>query len=353
VPDGLRGPNPLAAYLHFLVPELGTAPARSDPPTILEAERWGFERIAADRPTLVFLDDLHVADEATIDLLHAAAAWLEGLPLLVVGAHRSDELPPDHPLRRLRLERRRAARAHEVVVGPLDLEGTARLAARIFDRALSPALQALLHERTQGLPFFVEERAAALAASGRLRATAVGLALDQADPLPIPESVGDTVLLRCQGLSETAGAALQVAAVAGLRFPLDLAADLAGDDAVLDALLERQLLVESEPGVGTFRHALVREAVYGDIPWGRRRALHRLVLTARWRKPRSRSPTFTPATALQHSQPHDSQAGPPSPNTAVSSEGRPNRQVGISDPTSDVPGNTIANPNPTLVSTAS
>jgi hypothetical protein len=64
VPHGLDGPQPLAAHLAILLPELGAPPERSDQPTLYEAVRWGFARIAAHRPTLAFVHDLHWADEA-------------------------------------------------------------------------------------------------------------------------------------------------------------------------------------------------------------------------------------------------------------------------------------------------
>jgi DNA-binding CsgD family transcriptional regulator len=277
VPDGLHRCGPLSAHLHILLPELGPPPDKSDPATLVEAIRCGFEQIARVQPAIVFLDDLHSADEATIDLLTAATGWIEQLPLLIVGAYRADELPRDHPLRRLRLELRRVGRAHELTIEPLDLTGTACLAARVLGQTLSPALRAVLHDRTQGLPFFVQELAEALAASGRLRTTPDGLALDPSDPLPIPESVRDAVLLRARDITDAARTSQQVAAVAGLRFQLDLVAELAGGEDGLDELIGRQIVVEVEPGVGGFRHALVREAIYDDVPWGRRRALHRQI----------------------------------------------------------------------------
>jgi DNA-binding CsgD family transcriptional regulator len=274
-PDGLHGSDPLAAYLNLLLPEMGCPPKRSEPAVLVEAVRWGFERIAAQQPAIVFLDDLHWADEATIDLLCLAADWLRDAPLLVIGAYQSDALPRDHALRRLRLELRQAGLLQELKIEPLTETETAGFAAHVLGKAPSLDLQAILHERTQGLPFFIEEVAAALAATGRLRTTATGLALDPSDPLPIPDSIRDAALLRTSALSDVGRTALQVAAVTGVRFGLDLVEHLAGESSGLDELLERQILVEVEPGVGAFRHALVREAVYTATPWGRRRALHR------------------------------------------------------------------------------
>ncbi|HSH83513.1 MAG TPA: hypothetical protein VLA19_33690, partial [Herpetosiphonaceae bacterium] len=87
----------------------------------------------------------------------------------------------------------------------------------------------------------------------------------------------DAVLLRAAGLPDPARQALEIAAVAGLRFDLDLVAALAGGETGLDVPIERGLIVEVAPGQAAFRHALTREALYGDIPWPRRRALHRQI----------------------------------------------------------------------------
>ncbi|MFN8526887.1 MAG: AAA family ATPase [Chloroflexota bacterium] len=276
-PTLLREPGPFANQLHMLLPELGSPPESSDQPRLFQAVRWSLERIAAHQPAIVLLDDLHWADEATIDLLSAASQWLERVPLLIIGIYGSDELSRDHPLRRLRLDLRRAGRARELTVEPLDADGTAALAARVLGAPLSAPLRAILHDRTQGLPFFVEELAAALASSGRLQPSADGLGLDQAAALPVPESVRDAVRLRAHGLGDEGRAALQAAAVVGPRFDLDLVVELAGGDRGIDELLDTNIVAEVGTGVGRFRHALVRETVYGDIPWARRRALHRAV----------------------------------------------------------------------------
>ncbi|HEY3229066.1 MAG TPA: hypothetical protein VGJ87_07585, partial [Roseiflexaceae bacterium] len=85
------------------------------------------------------------------------------------------------------------------------------------------------------------------------------------------------MLLRLDGLPDGALRLLHLAVVAGREFDLALVAELAGSTDGFDALLERGLLVEVEPGRGAFRHALTREAIYGDISWVRRRALHRQI----------------------------------------------------------------------------
>ena len=275
-PDGLSGSEPLVAHLGALLPELGPAPSVTDRETLIEAVRSAFETIAARQPTVVFLDDLHWADAATLELLPSLAEAIEEWPLLVVGAYRSEEIPRGHPLRRLRTDLRRAGRLVELGVEPLDAAATAGLATQILGAEPGPTLRAALYDRTQGVPFFVEELAAALSAGARLEPGPHGLELEDGSSVPIPETLRDALRLRADDLSDDGRATLEAASVIGVDVELDLLAAL-GCDAGLGEVLDRGLLNEVGPGIAAFRHDLVREALYADTHWPRRRSLHREV----------------------------------------------------------------------------
>jgi DNA-binding NarL/FixJ family response regulator len=275
-PDAPPVDEPTAGDIAFLLPELGASSPPDERAALFEALRAALAAIARRRPAALFLDDLHWADHATLEILPALAGALERETLLIVAAYRSDEIPRGHPVRRLRAELRQAGRLRELTIEPLDRAQTAELAARLLGAEPSPALAAALYDRTEGVPFFVEELAGALAAGGRLRRGAAGLTLDAADAMPLPESVRDAVGLRAAGLSAPSRRVLDIAAVAGQEVDLDLLTELAGDDeAGLAPLLDRGFLVEVEADRAAFRHALTREACYLDVPWPRRRALHR------------------------------------------------------------------------------
>jgi DNA-binding NarL/FixJ family response regulator len=273
-PDGLADCGPLRAHLALLLPELGAPPAAGDRATLFEAVRCAFVRLARDQPVLVILDDLQWSDEATLELLAGLAEPLSELAVLVVAAYRSDGLPRDHGLRRLRHELRRAGRLEELTVPPLDEAGTGELLAQVLGAAPSPALRRAIHDRTEGVPFFVEELAGALRVSGSLTAGAHGLDPAGDGDVPLPDTVRDAVAIGAAELSQAARAAAEVAAVAGERFDPELVARLAGDDG-LSELLERGVVLEDATGEARFRHALAREAMYADVPWIRRRTLHR------------------------------------------------------------------------------
>ena len=265
----------LAHHLNFLLPELGPTPESGDQATLYEAICCAVTAIAASQPVVIFLDDLQWADNATLELLPFLADALGQHPVLIIGAYRSDEIPRGHPVRRLRHILRRARRLHELVISSLDEEGTGRLASQVLSQPVTPSLAALLYRQTEGIPLLVEELTLALQSNDRLQQTPDGLQLLRESDLPIPETIRDAVLLRMDGLSEAGRKLLEAAAVSGLDFDLDLALRLVGSDAGFPELLERNLIIETEPGQGAFRHALTREAVYGEIIWTQRRRLHR------------------------------------------------------------------------------
>ncbi|MBE2315534.1 AAA family ATPase [Solirubrobacter sp. CPCC 204708] len=261
-PAALDACGRLRPHLALLLPELGEPDPSGDRATLFEAVHGALVAVA---PAVVLLDDLQWSDGATLDLLAALAVPLREQALLVVGAYRTDEVRA--PLRRLRADLRRARALRELVVRPLDAAGTRELAARTLGSPPAPALAEALYDRTQGIPFFVQELAAGLQAGERLRAGPDGLELEHDADVPIPETIRDAVLLRTMGLSGAGRAAAEAAAVVGPEFRLDLAP-------ALDELLEAGLIVEIRPGRAAFRHALVRGAIYEDIPWRRRRDLH-------------------------------------------------------------------------------
>jgi len=268
--------GPLAGHLALLLPELGPPAAETDRATLFEAIRLALAAIAARGPAAVFLDDLQWADDATLELLGALARSLDTQPLLVLGAYRSDELPRDHAIRRLRSELRRAGRLRQVTVESLGAEATATLLERTLGAA-GPTLRRAVFDRTDGVPFFVNELGSALAAGGRLQAGLSGLELLEGEDVPLPDSVRDAVLLRAAGLSDDARAAVLTAAVAGQTFDPELVTAVAGLAEWPDELLRHGIVVEGAPGCMAFRHALVREAFYREVPWTRRVALHRAV----------------------------------------------------------------------------
>ena len=271
------GEVPLREQLAVILPELGPPAQVVERATVFEAIRSMVAAAASQRPLALLLDDLQWADGATLNLLPALARTLESEPVLLVGAYRSDDVPRGHPIRRLRSELRRDRRLREIAVEPFDAAATGLLLERVLGAPAAPSLRDAIFDRTDGVPFFVTELGLALAASERLSSGPAGCELHAGEDLPLPDSVRDAVLLRASGLSDEARAAIAVAAVAGQSFDVESVMAIAGLDEWPDELLRLGFLVEGPAGDMAFRHALVRDAFYGDIPFLRRRTLHGLV----------------------------------------------------------------------------
>jgi DNA-binding CsgD family transcriptional regulator len=272
-PEGLAEIGPLRDHLALLLPELGEPAGESDRSTIFEAVRCAFCRLGETNPALVFLDDMQWSDEASLELLAALASPLREMPMLVIAAYRSDGLPRDHLLRWLRNELRRNGDLEELTLQPLDPGETTALVTELLPEEASPSLARAIHERTQGSPFFVEELVGALQVRGLLRKGPRGLELAEGSEVPLPETVREAVLIGASELSEAAREAAEVAAVAGERFDLRLVAELSSEEGLLE-LIEQGQLEEQDEGHAAFRHALAQEALYAEVPWLRRRALH-------------------------------------------------------------------------------
>ena len=272
-PDGLDGCGALKPQLALLLPELGKA-TEGDRATLFEALRCAFEQAAdGDEPLLVVLDDLHWSDDATLELLPALAGSLADVPLLLVAAYRSDGLSRDHMLRRVRHELRRDGGLEEIALGPLDPSESAELLEQTLESAPAPSLARAVHDRAQGVPFFVEELARALLLTSSLTESRKGLELAKGGEVPLPDTVRDAVLIRASELSPDARSAAEAAAVAGEEFDLDVLAKIADPNGMAE-LLRSGMVSELESGQAKFRHALTREALYADVPWLQRRALH-------------------------------------------------------------------------------
>jgi DNA-binding CsgD family transcriptional regulator/tetratricopeptide (TPR) repeat protein len=227
------------------------------------------QRLAATAPLLLVLEDLHWADRSTRDLLAYLAAALRSGRVLLVGTFRSDELDRLHPLRgllgelarnrrvqRLELPRFSRAEAAEQLAGLLDADPPTRLVDDIYTRS-------------EGNPFFAEE---------------LLLAGEGADPRALPSSLQEVLLARVVRLGHRTQQLLRVTATAGpgVTQPLLAAVTTMDEAALLDGLREavdQQLLVPDGDGY-VFRHALMAEAVYGELLAGERVRLHTALAAA-------------------------------------------------------------------------
>jgi DNA-binding CsgD family transcriptional regulator len=232
-------------------------------------------------PVLIILEDLHWADELSLDVLGHLAGRIANRPMLIAGAYRSDELYPSLPLRDLRARLLAQRLAEEVRLPRLGLDQTATMTSATLGRPVPAQLVAAIHERTDGIPLHVEEF---LAAIGENSLTSQPGAAIQA--AAVPDTLSDAVLSRARRLTTPTRDVTSAAAVIGRSFDFDLLTTVtdAGPDDVAGALRELQEAYFVLPGADAvtfdFRHALIRDTLYADTGLPLRRRLHERVAGA-------------------------------------------------------------------------
>ncbi|HEX6920593.1 MAG TPA: AAA family ATPase, partial [Actinomycetes bacterium] len=209
----------------------------------------------ADRPRVVVVEDVHWADEATLDLVRFLGRRLRDVPALVVVTYRDDGLAADHPLRVVLGDLATQRSARRMALPPLTAAAVAELARS------SPVEPGELYRLTGGNPFFVSE--VLRTANGQL-----------------PASARDAVLARVARLEPGARQVLDAAALVGSRVDPSMLAAVVGDNSAgLEACLDSGLVMGDEDGL-RFRHELARLAVAQAVPAHRRTALHTALLAA-------------------------------------------------------------------------
>ena len=142
-------------------------------------------------PVLIVLEDLHWADELSLDVLGHLAGRLAARPMLVAGAYRSDELYPALPMRELRARLLGQRLAEEIRLPRLGLDQTAAMASAVLGRPAPAQVVAAIHERSDGIPLHVEELLAAVDEDALTPGS--GAAVQSA---AVPDTLGDAVLSR-------------------------------------------------------------------------------------------------------------------------------------------------------------
>jgi DNA-binding SARP family transcriptional activator/Tfp pilus assembly protein PilF len=233
--------------------------------------------LAESGPVLLCLEDLHAADEATLQLLHYLARQTRRLPLVMVATYRDDERPVE-PMAQTMATLMRERLAQSIKLSPLGPDDTHRMVVSLLDGSPSDALGESLYETTGGNPLFVEQLVLALEETGQLEQKA-GVWHGTGELHGTPRIVREVIAQRLQQFDASSRELLDMASVLGQSFEhrVLLAAVASRDEASLlrdaDRAITAQVLQDT-PGGYAFRHALLRDAVYYDLSGPRRMLLH-------------------------------------------------------------------------------
>jgi DNA-binding NarL/FixJ family response regulator len=261
---GLAGLGPL-------LPELAdqpTTPAFTDKGLgqlqLFDAVGSLLVRLSEHAPVVLILEDLHWADSSTRELVAFLHQTLRVGRVLLVASYRSDELHRSHPLRPWLAELIRRSEVEHLELAPFNRSELAERLAAIRGTRLPMGAVERIFSRSQGSPFYAEELLAAGA--------------DEAD-IRLPSTLADVLLVRVETLSQPAQWLLRVIAVAG-RVSHRMLIDATGwsgaelEDSLREAITARILVIDADSDTYAFRHALLQEAVYGDLLPGERTRLH-------------------------------------------------------------------------------
>lgn len=251
--DNLTTADALAAFRDAFPELLDRIAAGEERMRLFRAMR----EVLVGSPALLILEDLHWADEATLDALRYLARRLDGLPVLIVATYRHEEVGARHPLALLMGDLATVRGVRRLRVPPLTVEGVTVLAEHAGIRVDAIAL----HARTHGNAFFVTEFLAV-----------------ESDA--IPETVSDAIMARVARLSEAAQDVAAAAAVLGTAVDAGLLEIVSGRDLdAIDECVAAGVLVADGDSV-TFRHELARDAVERALNAAERRRLHSRALHA-------------------------------------------------------------------------
>jgi predicted ATPase len=236
-----------------------------------------FVRLAAQRPLVLVLEDLHLSDVGSLEFLGFFGPQVPAVPILLVATYPDVEVDPRHPLTSTVARLGYEPAVTRVALSGLGPGEVSPIVAGVAGTEPSAEVAAALYRHTRGNPLFLVELARLLQAEGALSpASALSAA--------VGDDVRAVISRRLARLPRKSVELLEVAAVVGREFDLEVLEEVTGltSESVLDRL-EAAVLTSvaradpSQPGHYRFTHALVRETAYTNAGTRRRKHLHRQV----------------------------------------------------------------------------
>lgn len=229
--------------------------------------------IADSGPILIVLEDLHWADQPSIELLRYIARLAISAPVLIVATYRDVDLTPAYPLYHLLPHLVRELRPVRLALPPLGPDGAREIVEARYPSMPSGEIDRLtnyLDSHTEGNPLFIIEFLGLLEDTGSVRMIEAGWSLGELPEFAVPPLIRQIIEGRIGHLGPSARRALQLASVFGMDVPLHIwqRISMSQADSPADALEEvlqtRVLRETAEVDTLRFHHALVRDTIYLD-----------------------------------------------------------------------------------------
>ncbi|MET0480428.1 MAG: AAA family ATPase [Mycetocola sp.] len=251
--------------LTALLPELGQTPfdrTESGSNRLHETVAVLLETVSQRSPVVVVIEDLHWADDATLNLLRFLLRALTRGRLLVILSFRTEDVPRGHPLRGLISELERSRSVSRIDIPRLDRTDVRQQVQEILGTIPDDEAFDNLFARSEGIPFFVEEL----------------VGFDETCEGDLPWTLRELLLARYERLSDETQHFLRMLSAGGVRVDHDLLVQVySGDADILDRAAREavfaNILMADSRGYA-FRHALVREAIHSELLPGERSRFH-------------------------------------------------------------------------------
>ena len=242
--------------------------------------------ISEAKPLILFIEDLHWADSASLSLLHFVARAMRSKKVLLLATFRSEELTTDaegqvHPLTEELRMMNREGLFTEIKLPNLNQASVSEIAENMMGGKINPEFTARLSQESRGNALFVVESLRMLSERGNLYLENGEWRLT-VDTLGLPDKFKDVILRRLSLLKFNHRRVLDAASVIGEKFDVELLAVVLGQDSLevleaLNTIARSTSLVSVEENFFRFDHAKSRQAIYEEIPVPLKRGYHRRV----------------------------------------------------------------------------
>jgi tetratricopeptide (TPR) repeat protein len=256
---------------------------------LLEAVLQLVTNISKEAPLLVVLDDLQWTDQSSLLLMHYMARGIYNRPLLLFGAYRDTEVDEQHPLTPVTTELNRDRLLSSVHLERMSFDDVSEMVKRMLEQDdVPPEFLRLVHEKTKGNPFFVEEVIKSLKEEKILHREGSKWKIKEVTKIEFPKTVKSLVKARLSRLDDDCQNALTMASFVGNDFTFDALCAVTGFDEgkaletmekTLKTGLVKERVVRGED-IFSFSDVIIRDVVHEEVSHLRHRKLHAAVGSA-------------------------------------------------------------------------
>jgi tetratricopeptide (TPR) repeat protein/tRNA A-37 threonylcarbamoyl transferase component Bud32 len=251
---------------------------------------WQFvTNISKEAPLLVVLDDLQWTDQSSLLLMHYMARGIYNRPLLIFGAYRDNEVDEQHPLTPVTTELNRDRLLSSIRLERMSFDDVSEMIKRILEQDDVPTeFLKLVHDKTKGNPFFVEEVVKSLKEEKILHREDNKWKIKEVTRIEFPKTVKSLVKTRLGRLDDECQNALTMASFIGNDFTFDALCAVTGFDEVkaletmektLKTGLIKERVVRGED-IYSFTDVIVRDVVHEEVSHLRHKKLHATIGSA-------------------------------------------------------------------------